>query len=180
MTIPWQPGNQGNMIVPAGYTDPHSFSSPLAPPLLVSQYAPAAQAALTAATTSFTAFDTVNLQTGPFVVPQSGRVLVTVSLTATISGAFGFAFGLAAHGTVTPLVSPAWAFADSSATIARPFVLPFVCAGLVPQTAANFDLVGAAASTATLTVLAIGQTAATPNVAANGRGGPVTFIVQPL
>ncbi len=28
MTIPWQPGYQGNMVVPPGYEDPHLWTAP--------------------------------------------------------------------------------------------------------------------------------------------------------
>ena len=141
-------------------------------------YAPASQAAATAATTTFTALDTVNLQTGTFTAPPSGNVEVTVTLVAEISASAGFGFALADHGTVSPLRGVAWIFADSAATIARSFVLTFIVTGLTPGATCNFDLLGVAASLDTLTVLSLGTNSTSPAVST--RGGPTTFKVTQL
>lgn len=143
-------------------------------------YAPGAQAAPTAATTTFSAFDSTNMQTGNFTAPSSGNVEVTVTLVATVSSSAAFGFALAAHGTVSPIVANAWILVDSSGAIARPYAMPFTITGLTPGNTYNFDLLGVAASTFTLTVLAIGTTSTTPTLSAGSRGGPVTFKVVAL
>jgi hypothetical protein len=143
-----------------------------------SSYAPGSQTSLTATTTTMAAFSSANVNTGSFTAPPSGSVIVEASFVAEMSAAAKFAIGLAAHGTVTPLVANEVGLAESSVTIARPYVVKFLVTGLTPGTSYNFDLVGCAASSDTLTILAFGQTSTSPGLSAATTGAPVIMTVQ--
>ena len=73
------------------------------------------------------------------------------------------AFGLAAHGTTSPIIGDIAVIADGTASDARYYSFPFLVTGLTAGTSYNFDLLGAAGSTQTTTILAIGQTSTTPS-----------------
>jgi hypothetical protein len=142
-------------------------------------YAPAGQTALTAATTTLSAFDTTNAQTGSFTAPPSGEVVAGVTLVCENSAAAGWAIGLCAHGTVTPVLGNLWIWTDSSATAtAREYSIEIVITGLTPGTSYNLDLVGCSTSGDTVTILAIGQTGTTPTLTTGSRGGPLTITVR--
>lgn len=142
-------------------------------------YAPGAQSAATATTTSFTALDSTNLNTGSFTAPASGNVEVTVTVSATTSASAALGFALADHGGVTPLRGVAYIEADTAASIPRVYSMAFTITGLTPGNSYNFDLLGVGGAN-TLTVLSIGQTATTPTLTAGSRGGPSTFKVTAL
>lgn len=142
-------------------------------------YAPGTQATLAVASTSFTAFSSANVNTGSFLAPSSGVVIVTAFFTAQFgTTGVGGAFGLCAHGGTSPLVGNSVTVKDNSASNPRPYSLIFPVTGLNGGTSYNFDLMGAMTSSDTLSILAIGGTAATPNLSAGSQGGPVVMIVQ--
>jgi hypothetical protein len=148
----------------------------LCPPI---SYAPSTQAALAVNTTSMAAFDSVHLKTGPFTAPPSGQVVVTASFSGAASTAGVFtAFGLAAHGTVSPIVCNEWITKESASTATLPFTVSFLVSELTAGSNYNFDLLGACTSGDTFTIYAIGQTSATPTLSSAGQGSPVVLTVQ--
>lgn len=149
----------------------------LCPPVA---YGPGSRATLTATTTTMAALSSANVNTGSFTAPASGSVLVTASFVAQINASARWAVGLAAHGTVTPLVAPLAEFMDNGTSIPRFYSVPFLVTGLTAGTSYNFDLLGAAQSTETLSVFALGTTTTTPGLASGSDGCPVTMTVQPV
>ena len=109
--------------------------------------------------------------TGSFTAPASGKVMATIAMVADNNSGSSY-FGLAAHGTVTPMVSNVWVWADTGAQ--RPRVLKFLVTGLTPGNSYNFDLLFAC-SAGTTQVLAFGQSTTTPSSSA---GAPLTMEVQ--
>jgi hypothetical protein len=148
----------------------------LCPP---TSYAPASQTALAVSATTIAAFSSASVNTGSFTAPASGSVLVRVSYIGIASVASMFtAIGLAAHGTVTPIVGVLAETEQSSAGAVLAAVHEYLVTGLTPGTSYNFDLVGACTSGDTFSILAMGQTSTTPTLGTGGRGGPVTMTVQ--
>ena len=141
-------------------------------------YAPATQTVLTVSSTTMAAFDSTHVNTGSFTAPPSGSVMVTASFTMVQSASAGGAFGLAAHGTVTPIVANEWIFRDSAVTIPRPYTINFLVTGLTAGTAYNFDLVGAMTSGDTMSLYALGVNGTSPTMNLGGSGSPVTMTVQ--
>jgi hypothetical protein len=117
--------------------------------------------------------------TGSFAAPASGSVVVTVSFVGGINANAGFAFGLCAHNTVTPMVCPNAVFDQSSASLnPTAYSLQFLVTGLTPGTSYNFDLMGSVTSGDTLTILAMASTATSPTFTSGGRGAPVLMTVE--
>jgi peptidoglycan/xylan/chitin deacetylase (PgdA/CDA1 family) len=139
-------------------------------------YAPASQTGVPVTTTTMAAFSSANLNTGSFTAPASGQVRVQVNFIgkATASGSWT-AFGLAAHGTVSPIVCNEWNFEAPTAD-AMQLALDFTVPGLTPGASCNFDLVGC--SSGTYTIYAVGTTSTTPNLAGTAQGAPVTITVM--
>lgn len=148
--------------------------------LAVSQYAPASLATLSVASTTFAAFSSANVNTGSFVAPASGNVLVTASFIGNIQTATtGQAVALAAHGTVTPIVGNEVQWAESSINVSRPYYVEFYVTGLTPGTSYNFDLLGGSGSASdAFQILALQLTSTT--VTAANRGGPVVMKVMAM
>jgi hypothetical protein len=141
-------------------------------------YAPGAQASPVVSTTTMAVFDSTNIQTGSFTAPASGQVLVRVSFSGKGSASgMWVALGLAAHGTVTPLVANEWECELPTADAQFPFFIEFVVGSLTPGTSYNFDLLGCATTADTFTILAIGKTTTTPSLNGTNQGGPVTLTV---
>ena len=114
----------------------------------------------------------VSINTGSFTAPPSGKVMVTVSLIDSQSGNNTSFYGLAAHGTVTPVIGNVFSWSEPSGAL-RPRILKFLVTGLTNGTSYDFDLLFAASS-GTTTVEALGQSSTTPS----GNGAPVTMEVQ--
>ena len=112
------------------------------------------------------------ISTGSFTAPPSGSVVVTANAVIS-SGGNIFAVGLAAHGTLTPMVCPSAVYTDSASN-ARLYTLVFVVGSLTPGTSYNFDLMFAT-SAGTLAVKALASTSTTPT---GNSGAPVTITVQ--
>jgi hypothetical protein len=126
---------------------------------------------LTAAGTGAVAVPAIS--TGSFTAPPSGSVVVTANFAAYVSsGGVDFSFGLAAHGTLTPMVCENVTFTDSGASTIRMYTVVFLVNNLTGIN--NLDLMFATAS-ATLTVRALGSTSTTPT---GTIGAPVTLTVQ--
>jgi hypothetical protein len=142
-------------------------------------YAPGTQAAPAVSSATMGAFDSVHLKTGPFTAPPSGDVVVTASFTGAASAAGVFtAFGLATHGTVSPIVGNEWVTKESASTATLPFTVSFLVTGLTPGNSYNFDLLGACTSGDTFTIYAIGQSSTTPTLSSAGQGSPVVITVE--
>jgi hypothetical protein len=144
-------------------------------------YQTGTQTAVNITAQTLTAFDSANMNTGNFVAPPSGSVLVRISCVMGNSAAAGFAVGLTEHGTVTPVLGFENVVLDSSATAThRPYTFTFVVTGLVAGSTHNFDFVAATTSTDTLTTFIIGVTATTPTLTAGSRGAPFIATVQAI
>jgi len=141
-------------------------------------YAPGAQTIVSVSTATMAAFDSNNINTGSFVAPPSGSVMVTASFAMVQSASVGGAFGLAAHGTVTPMVASEWIVRDSAVTIPRPYIINFLVTGLTPGTSYNFDLMGAITAGNTMSLYALGVSGTSPTMTIGGSGAPVTMTVQ--
>ena len=114
--------------------------------------------------------------TGPFTAPASGSVTVTCSCVSAMTAAAFANVALAAHGTVTPLVSNVITWDDQSSLNGRPTSFVFLVTGLTPGTSYNFDLVGASGTSAdAVDILAIASTSTT-GAAANQA--PILMTVQ--
>lgn len=148
------------------------------------QYAPASQTSLTMTGTtgpaaSMAAWDTNNIFTGSFTAPTSGNVLVEVGFSAKSSVAAAVCVvGLAAHGTVTPLVGVTSQLQVGAANSVQSYVHRQVITGLTSGTSYNFDFLGSCfTNTDTFILVAFGATANPPT---GGAGGPVVMTVTAL
>jgi hypothetical protein len=115
------------------------------------------------------------ISTGSFTAPPSGSVMVTASFTAQSASNDFCALALAAHGTITPIVSNVVEYQDSANTNPRPCTVQFLVTSLTPGSSYNFDLLGSGTSNALFTILAFGQSATSPSTS---RGAPVLMTVQ--
>lgn len=139
------------------------------------QYAPGSLTALTVSSATMSAFSSSNVNTGSFLAPASGTVVVTVSCVITMATANqNFSLGLAAHGTTSPLLSNVVTVETSSAAQKLPYQFTFIVGSLTPSSSYSLDLVGAIA-TGSVTIQALGSTSTTPT---GTIGGPVTLITQ--
>lgn len=145
-----------------------------------SAYAPGAPASLTTSSATMAAVSSANVSTGNFTVPPSGSFLVTVNLVAKTNTANArFAFGLAAHGTVTPVIGNLIVNNDNGTSVPRLYSYMFLVTGQTPGAVLNLDLLFAVVSTDLLTVTAFGQSTTTPTLSTSGTdGAPVTMTVQ--
>ena len=140
-------------------------------------YGPGTQTLLTATTTTMAQFSS-SVNTGSFVAPASGSVVVTATFSPGMSVAANqCAVGLADHST-TNMRGNVSAMELSSVSNIVPVSIEFLVTGLTPGSSYNFDLMGCCTSTDTLTIYAIGVSTTTPALNSGGRGGPVTMTVQ--
>ena len=141
------------------------------------QYAPASETTLTVTGTTMAAFSSANVNTGSFTAPASGSVLVTASFVADNgTPGTGINIGLAAHGTVTPIVGNISTWFDGATTTGRAYSVRFLIAGLTPGTSYNFDLLGGNGSSGdSVSIFAAGNTSTT---ATGTTGAPVIMTVQ--
>jgi hypothetical protein len=122
------------------------------------------------------AFSSANINSGSITAPSSGSVVVTASFLLSMPTAnTNFSFGLAAHGTTTPVCNSVTS-KISSAAIQLPYSVQFVVTGLTPSSSYNFDLLGAIAS-GTMSIQALGTSSTTPTGTA---GAPVVMSVQAI
>ena len=117
--------------------------------------------------------------TGSFTAPASGNVLVTATFVGNPSAASIYqAFGLAAHGTVTPIVgNEIEAESHTNAPLASTW--RFYVSGLTPGASYNFDLLGATAS-GSYTITAIAATGTSPTLGSGAAGSPLIMTVQAM
>ena len=157
---------------------------PLYPPAIVSGqylcppswYAPGSQTIKGVSSTTMAAVFSTSINTGSFTAPPSGNVVVEASfMSASGSGTF-VAFGLAAHGGVTPIIGNEIVFEFFTSDVI-PLALTFYVSGLTPGSSYNFDLL-AAASTGAVNVYAFNQSSTTPTLSGSGVGAPVVMTVQ--
>jgi hypothetical protein len=140
-------------------------------------YAPGTLSTLTAAGTTFAALSSANVNTGSFAAPASGNVLVTASFVLnqqTATTVCGFA--LAAHATVTPLVSNIVAGTPANTSAYAPTVLQFLVTGLASGTSYTFDLL--AATTSASDAINIPAQTLTSTTLASVKAAPVVMTVQ--
>ena len=121
-----------------------------------------------------------NISTGSFTAPASGKVVVTATFVAQVSSdGDQCAFGLAAHGTLTPMVGYLTQFKFPGSAFPMPMSVSFLVTGLSAGSSYNFDLMfSIVSSSGTLTVYAMEQQTATPAFSSGTTGGPVLMTVQ--
>lgn len=140
-------------------------------------YKPSSLASPAVTSATFAAFSTGVICTNSFIAPASGEVVVTASFVADDSASGDeFSFGLAATGTVTPLIGQVISFNGGLSTSVGGWCsLEFVVAGLTPGNTYQLDLLGGSTSgTGTITILAFGTTSTTVS---STRGAPVVMKV---
>jgi hypothetical protein len=114
------------------------------------------------------------ISTGSFTAPASGSVVVTAQLEVYLGTTNNVAaFGLCAHGTITPMVG--YVCQPKLATNVPPYTFIFVVTGLTAGNSYNFDLMYGSGNGETVNVVAYGPTSTT---ASTTTGMPVTMIVQ--
>lgn len=147
-----------------------------------SSYAPSSQTVLSVSTTTMAAFSSSSINTGNFTAPASGEVLVSTSFVGrTSASGQEVAFGLAAHGTVTPMIGNLVEFRDGTVTTNRAYNIQFLITGLTAGTTYNFDLLGCALSGDTFSIYAFGESTTTPGsgtLASTNEGAAVLMTVQ--
>lgn len=138
------------------------------------RYAPGVRASPATTSATMSAVDSTNINTGSFTAPASGNVLVTASFGASVgTGGDHLAFAVAAHGTVTPLLSNAAVFLGDGNV--QPVTARFLVTGLTPGSSYSLDLMYSSPDTDTVTVFALGTTSTTP---AASSGMPVIMSVE--
>jgi hypothetical protein len=138
-------------------------------------YAPAVQAVLSTTSALMSAVSSANVSTGSFTCPPSGSVIVSANLIATTNSSAFYAFGLAAHGTTTPLVTQSKILTQSGFPSTFHY-LQFLVTGLTPGLSYNFDLMYASQGGNSVSVLAYGNSSTTPPFTVTG--GPVIMLVS--
>lgn len=142
-------------------------------------YAPAAQTLLSVTTTTMAAWDSGVVCTGSFTAPPSGEVLVTAWFVLMVAAAGWVAVGLAATGTVTPVIGNLVQIEVNAATSRMPVDVSIPVTGLTPGTAYNLDLLGAVSAAANpASIEAFGVSTTTPGLAGTSVGAPVVITVQ--
>ena len=117
------------------------------------------------------------ISTGSFTAPASGTVLITAMTNAKASaGGSAVAFGLAAHGTITPMVGYSVIAGPASAGPSAPILAQFLLTGL--SGSYNFDLLWCVASTVTATMYVFAQSTTTPTLSNAGLCAPLIMTVQ--
>ena len=147
----------------------------LCPPTV---YAPGTQTTLTTSGTAFAAMSSTNVNTGNFIAPPSGSVVVTASFVGQVSSSGNaVAYGLCAHGSVSPLFG--YVVEEKQPVSTQPYAhsIPFPVPGLAAGTY-NFDLMVAVQGGGTASVFAFGQTGTPPTLGNAGVGAPVVMTVQ--
>jgi hypothetical protein len=159
-------GSPGGTWVPTTY---------LCPPAV---YAPGTLATFATASGTLAAVSSANVNTGAFLAPPSGNVLVTASCTVGVSASDSYAFAVAQHGSVTPAAYVIGG-AVNAAAIHPQLTLPFTVTGLSPGSSYTLDLLFAAGGTGstTVSVFALGTKTTTPTTS---QSGPVFMSVQAL
>jgi hypothetical protein len=140
-------------------------------------YAPAVRVEPAVTSTTLAAFSSGNICTNSFTAPASGSVLVRANFMAALSvSGDAVMYGLAATGTVTPVFGFTKTPAIYGTSVPEVWTLEFVITGLTPGGSYQFDLLGAATSTATVTIYAQGLT----SVTVGNLGAPVVMSVQAI
>ena len=137
-------------------------------------YAPGTVTALAVNSATLGAFSSANATTGTFSAPPSGTVMVSASFALQPPSTTVFAFGLAAHGQVSPVVGYTITGEVSSANVQSPTTLMFLVGSLTAASPYSFDLLGASA-TGTITIKALGASGTAPT---GTFGGPLVMTVQ--
>jgi hypothetical protein len=139
------------------------------------QYAPAGQTIISVNSTTLAAWSSANITTPSFTAPSSGSVVVTLSCQALAATAgHNIMLGLAAHGTITPVVCPTITVQVLVASVLQPMMVQFLVSSLTPGSTYQFDLLGAVTSGDTASIYAFGPTALT----IGSKGSPVLMSVQ--
>jgi len=148
--------------------------------LAINSYQPGTNTTLSVSTAAYAAWSSANVNTGSFIAPPSGSVLVTVSaviLQTTATSVVGLA--LAAHGTVSPLVCPAYQFSVPNNSGHAPTTIPFLVTELAPGNTYNFDVLGATITPADVLEMFAGAPTNT-TIQAGAFAAPVTVITQAI
>ena len=137
-------------------------------------YVSGAATATVATGGEITVTSVANISTGDFTAPPSGDVVVGVSFVGESTSGDFCALALAESGSVTPL-SNVVEYQDSASAAPRPYYVQFLVTGLTAYSTYDLVLLGAGTSGVLSSILAYGQSAATP---ATTRGAPVIMTVQ--
>jgi hypothetical protein len=153
-----------------------SPGSPTAPTVnsgrTVNVYAPGTVTTCVVNTTTLAAFSSGNICTGQFIAPASGKVIIEASFGMTLStGGNKVAYGLAAVGSVSPVVTSVQTYQMPSGGSLNAVVLRFLVTGLTTGTTYNFDLLGCTTAAGTATITAFSSTA----LGLGSGGAPVIF-----
>jgi peptidoglycan/xylan/chitin deacetylase (PgdA/CDA1 family) len=123
---------------------------------------------------SFAPLSSANVNTGNFIAPPSGNILVTASFTGKAASGVFNSFALAAHGTLSPL-SNQWQLDDVTSD-AQFKHCEWYITGLTNGSTYNYDLM--CCSSGAYDIYAIGETSATPNLTGSNQGSPVVMTVR--
>jgi hypothetical protein len=119
------------------------------------------------------------VNTGSFTAPASGEVMVTVTFVGLgASSANIVGLGLAATGTVTPMVTNVETTTADGGAAQIPWTIRFLVTGLNPGTSYDFDLVGCVTAGGSFKVVAQGQTSTA--LSSGSTGGPAIMTVQAI
>ena len=119
------------------------------------------------------------VSTGSFTAPVSQDVLVTAVLaTETSTSSTATAYGLAVHGTLTPLVAPIVNVKAPSAALVMMITVQFLVTGLTNGSTYNYDLLMCVASPSTASIAAAGVTSTSPSLGNTGVSAPALMTVQ--
>ena len=130
----------------------------------------------TSASATLSAVAAGTVSTGLFAAPPSGEVIVEVDVVVNSSAASAVGFGLAATGTVTPVVGHVIGIEQSSLTPYSAAHLVFPVTGLTAGSSYNFDVLFGIANGNTVTAAAVNSTATTVTTAS--KGGPIVIAVK--
>lgn len=137
-------------------------------------YAPGSPTSLTVNSTTLAAWSTGVACTNVFTAPGSGKVVVEATFAAEVgTGGSKIVYGLAAAGTVSPVLGNVITAVLSSGTTLYTQAVRFYVTGLTAAVSYQFDLLGAV-SASTATIIAAGSTSTTVGSA----GAPVIVTVQ--
>lgn len=169
-------GSGGNAAAPSWATVPGQFlCSPSA------YQGTGAQTLMTTTSGTMSAVSSANVNTGSFVAPATGNVVVESAFVMQAApNASALGFGLAAHGTSAPMAGADTVWKEPATTQPFPHVVKSVVTGLTPGTSYNFDLMFAVAAGGTVTVFANAQSGTAPSLSNSGVGSPVIMTVQAI
>ena len=142
------------------------------PFLASNSYAPTVRATPATSSATLAAVDSDNANTGPFLVPSSGSVIVTATFLAQVATSGDrMAFSLGLHGSVAGIVNPI-TFANNNTILAQ--VVRWKVTGLTAGTTQTIDLLFSSLDAVSVTLYILGEVTNTPDT----LGGPLVMTVE--